>query len=91
MKYRNHRSIPNKGEVCKNKSNKQPLFSYSEVTRDEILKEILSLDTTKAYQDTDVPMQIYFQTFYRYTFYRYTFQIYLHMKNKDVRQSHTSS
>ena len=41
-----------------NKSNKQPLFSYSEVTRDEILKEILSLDTTKAYQDTDVPTKI---------------------------------
>ena len=38
LKYRNHPSILTIGEVCKNKSNKQPLFSFSEVTRDEILK-----------------------------------------------------
>ena len=53
MKYRNHPSILTIGEVCKNKSNKRPLFSFSEAIRDEILKEILSLDTTKACQDTD--------------------------------------
>ena len=58
LKYRNHPSILTIGEVCKNKSNKQPLFSFSEVTRDEILKEILSLDTTKACQDTDIPTKI---------------------------------
>ena len=58
LKYRNHLSILTIGEVCKNKSNKQPLFSFSEVTRDEILKEILSLDTTKACQDTDIPTKI---------------------------------
>ena len=43
--------------MCKNKSNKQP-FSFSEATRDEILKEILSLGTTKACQDTDIPTKI---------------------------------
>ena len=58
MKYRNHPSILTIGEVCKNKSNKQPLFSFSEATRDEILKEILSLDTTKACQHTDIPTKI---------------------------------
>ena len=58
LKYRNHPTILTIGEVCKNKSNKQPLFSFSEVTRDEILKEILSLDTTKACQDTDIPTKI---------------------------------
>ena len=44
--------------MCKNKSNKQPLLSFSEVARDEILKEILSLDTTKACQDNDIPTKI---------------------------------
>ena len=68
LKYRNHPSILPIGEVCKNRSNKQPLFSFSETTRDEILKAILSLDTTKACQDTDTrKMQIYFQTFCLHT------------------------
>ena len=58
LKYRNHPSILTIGEVCKNKSNKQPLFSFPEVTRDEILKEMLNLDTTKACQDTDIPTKI---------------------------------
>ena len=51
LRYRNHRNILTIGEVCMNKSNKQPLCSFSEATRDEILKEILSLDTTKACQE----------------------------------------
>ena len=38
LKYRNHPSILTIGEVCKNKSNKQPLFSFSQATRGEILK-----------------------------------------------------
>ena len=46
------------GKVCKNKSNKQPLFLFSQATRDEVLKEILSLDTTKTCQDTDIPTKI---------------------------------
>ena len=58
LKYRNHPIILNIGEVCKNKSNKQPLFSFSEAARDEILKESLSLDTTNACQDTGIPTKI---------------------------------
>ena len=58
MKYRNHPSILTIGEVCKNKSTKQPLFSFLEATRDEILKEIFSLNTTKACKDTDIPTKI---------------------------------
>ena len=38
LKYRNHPSILTIGEVCKNKLNKQPLFSFSQATRDETLK-----------------------------------------------------
>ena len=38
LKYRNHPSTLTIGEVCKNKSNKQPIFSFSQATRDEILK-----------------------------------------------------
>ena len=56
LKYRNHPCILTIGEACKNKTNKQSLFSFSQATRDEILKEILNLDTTtKASQDTDIP------------------------------------
>ena len=57
LKYRNHLSILTIGEVCKNKSNKQPLFSFSQATR-EILREIPSLDTTKQCQDADIPTKI---------------------------------
>ena len=67
LKYRNHPSILTIRKVCKNKSKKQPLFSFSQVTRDEILKEILRLDTTKTCQDTDIPTKTYFQTFYSRT------------------------
>ena len=59
LKYRNHPSVLTIGEACKNKSNKQPLFSFSQATRAEILKEILSLDTTKTCQDTDIPTKIH--------------------------------
>ena len=58
MKYRNHPSILTTGEVCKSKPNEQPLLSFSQATKDEILKEILSLGTTKACQDTDIPTKI---------------------------------
>ena len=50
--------MPTIGEVCKSKSNKQSLFSFSQATRDEILKEILSLDTTTTCKDTDIPTKI---------------------------------
>ena len=34
------------------------LFSFSHVDKAEILKEILSLDSSKASQDTDIPTKI---------------------------------
>ena len=58
LKYRNHPSILTIGEVCKNKLNKQPFFSFSKVTKNEIVKELLNLDTSKASQDSDIPTKI---------------------------------
>ena len=58
LKYRNHPSILTIGEVCKSKLNKQPLFSFSKVTKNEIVNELLSLDTCKASQDSDIPTKI---------------------------------
>ena len=52
LKYKKHPSILTIGEVCKNKLNKQPLFSFSKVTKNEIVKELLSLDTSTASQYT---------------------------------------
>ena len=47
VKYRNHPSILTIGQVCK----KNPQFSSRCVDKDKILKEILNLDASKAYQD----------------------------------------
>ena len=58
LKYRNHPSILTIGEARKNKLNKQPLFSFSKVTKNEIVKELLSLDTSKASQYSDIPTKI---------------------------------
>ena len=38
LRYRNHPNILTIGAVCTNKLNKQPLFSFSQATRDNILK-----------------------------------------------------
>ena len=54
VKYRNHRSILTIGEVWK----KNPQFSFRCVDEDEILKEILNLDASKACQDSDIPPRI---------------------------------
>ena len=54
VKYRNHPSILTIGEVCK----KNPQFSFRCVDKDEILKEILNLDASKACQDSDIPSRI---------------------------------
>ena len=54
VKYRNHTSILTIGEVCK----KNPKFSFRCVDKDEILKEILNLDASKACQDSDIPSRI---------------------------------
>ena len=56
VKYRNHPSILKMGEVCNRKQ--CSLFSFSHVDKKEILKEILSLDSTKVSQDTDIPLKI---------------------------------
>ena len=56
VKYRNHPSILAIGEVCK-KHPRRP-FSFSKINREEILGEILKLETSKACQDTDIPTKI---------------------------------
>ena len=52
VKYRNHLSLLTIREVCK----KNPQFSFRRV--DEILKEFLNLDPSKACQDLDIPSRI---------------------------------
>ena len=56
VKYRNHPSILAIGEVCK-KHSRLP-FSFSKIKREEILREILKLETSKACQDTHIPTKI---------------------------------
>ena len=56
VKYRNHPSILAIGEVC-NKHRRLP-FSFSKINRQEILGEILKLETSKLRQDTDIPIKI---------------------------------
>ena len=51
VKYRNHPGILTTGEVFK----KISPFSFKCVDKDEILKEILNLDASKACQDSDIP------------------------------------
>ena len=56
VKYRKHTSILTIGEVWKEK--KYVTFLFSEVSREEIFREILNLDVSKACQDTDIPSEI---------------------------------
>ena len=56
VKYRNHPSILAIAEVCK-KHPRRP-FSFSKINREEILREILNLETSKACQDTDILTKI---------------------------------
>ena len=55
-KYRNHPSILAIGEVYN--KNCRLSFSFSKIHRDQILSDILKLETSKAYQDTDIPTKI---------------------------------
>ena len=55
-KYRKQRCILKIGEVFKRKQ--CSLFSFLHVDKEEILKEILSLNSSKVIQDTDVPTKI---------------------------------
>ena len=56
VKYRNHPSILAIGEVY-NKNRRLP-FSFSKIKRDEILSDILKLETSKACQETNIPTKI---------------------------------
>ena len=56
VKYRNHPSIFAIGEVC-NKHPK-PSFAFSKINREETLRKILKLETSKPCQDTDTPTKI---------------------------------
>ena len=56
LKYRDHPSILAIGEVC-NKHSRLP-FSFSKIKREEILKEILDLETSKACQGTDISTKV---------------------------------
>ena len=56
VKYWNHPSILAIGEVY-NKNRRLP-FSFSKIKRDEILSDILKLETSKACHETDIPTKI---------------------------------
>ena len=56
VKYCNHPSILKIGKVC-NRKQCSP-FSFSHVDKEEISKEILSLDSARVSQDTDIPTKI---------------------------------
>ena len=56
VKYRSHPSILKIGEVCNRKQ--RYLFSFSHLDKEEVLREIVSLDLAKASQDTDIPTKI---------------------------------
>ena len=53
VKYRNHPSILAIGEVFQ-----RPPFSFSKIQRDEVLSDILKLETSRASQDTHIPTKI---------------------------------
>ena len=54
MKYRNHPSVLTILDICKNNS----IFTFSHVTKEEVLKEIGNLDTTKSSQVADISTKI---------------------------------
>ena len=56
LKYRDHPSILSIGEVCKQKSDSP--FLFTGIDKEEILKEIINLDASKACQESDVPTKI---------------------------------
>ena len=51
-----HPSILTTGKVCKDRSTIP--FWFSELCNEEIVKDILSLDTSKICQSTDVPTRV---------------------------------
>ena len=57
IKYRRHPAILTIGEVCGERK-KYAVFSFSEVAKEEIFRDILNLDVSKACQDTDISSKI---------------------------------
>ena len=51
-------SILTLGEVCKERKRKHATFSLSKEAKEEIFRDILKLDVSKACQDTDIPSKI---------------------------------
>ena len=58
IKYRRHPGILTIGEVCRERKKKYAVFSFSEVAKEEIFRDILNLDVSKACQDTDISSKI---------------------------------
>ena len=58
LKYRKHPSILTIRELCKERKMKHAAFSFSEVAKEEIFRDILNLDVSKACQDADIPFKI---------------------------------
>ena len=56
LKCRNHPSILTIGEPCKERSTSP--FSFSEVCKVEIVRDIFNKDTSKTCQDTGVPTRV---------------------------------
>ena len=56
LKYRNHPSILTIGEVCKERSASP--FLFFQVCKEEIIKDILVLGTSKTCRDTEVPTRV---------------------------------
>ena len=56
VKYHNHPIILKIGEVCNRKQ--CSLFSFSHVDKEQILKGLLSVDSAKASQDTDISSKV---------------------------------
>ena len=54
IRYRNHPSIVGIKKFCNSKS----LFSFKNVQKEEILKELNNLNINKATQNTDIPTKI---------------------------------
>ena len=56
VKYRKHPRKINIGDVCKEK--KTGYFFFSTVDKEKIFKDILNLDVSKSFQDTNNPTKI---------------------------------
>ena len=54
MKYRNHPSVLRILNKYKNNS----IFTFSHVTKEQVLKEVGNLDTSKSSQDTDISTKV---------------------------------